>query len=669
MPEIIGLCGTPLLLGDYASLSARWIDRQTADTALLRRVDCQTGSTILGRNSYGHWEGIAIPYVMPGESRVRDFRIRRDHPEIENGKPRQKYVAPPGRGNMLYFLPGTDLALLADATLPVVITEGEFKVLALARAAALSPDNAGHRPPFLPVGVSGVWNWRGTIGKKTDGTGTRVDEKGPIPDLNRIVWKGRQVVIAFDADAVENSKVRAALSQLTCELVNCGALVGHLEWPLEEGKGIDDRLAAVGSERVLADLANVQFGDWHTQLLRSDRGKLLTCYENAALFLEKSPEWSGVLGYNEFTAGYVLLEQPPFPIAPKIGSEIEDPFDTEVVRWLERHGLMVKPDMVRRLLDGLARRQSFHPILNYLESLPPWDGIRRIGTWRIDYCGVGSSDQNPNRFAEAVGEKFLISTVARVKRPGCKVDHVLILEGPQGIGKSTVPRILAGEDYFTDQLADMGSKDSSMQLRGAWLIELSELDALNRSEMARAKAFITQQTERFRLPYGRRIVDVPRQCVFVGTTNADTWLKDETGGRRFWPVRCGAIDLNALRRDRDQLWAEALHAFHSGASWWLDDPDLVQEGIEEQHGRYLEDVWQEKVLDYADSESESLTSGSKRGTVSIFEILQRFGIEPAKQSQSDANRVARCLRVGGWERSRVGPRSAREWRYRKGVSQ
>jgi predicted P-loop ATPase len=128
-----------------------------------------------------------------------------------------------------------------------------------------------------------------------------------------------------------------------------------------------------------------------------------------------------------------------------------------------------------------------------------------------------------------------MGAVARVFEPGCKFDYTLVLEGDQGTYKSTLLRTLAG-DWFTDQIADFGSKDASLQLHGVWIIELSELDALNRSEIARMKAFLTQQTERFRVPYGRRLVSVPRQCIFAGTTNSQTWMKDETGGRRFVPV-------------------------------------------------------------------------------------------------------------------------------------
>jgi putative DNA primase/helicase len=172
--------------------------------------------------------------------------------------------------------------------------------------------------------------------------------------------------------------------------------------------------------------------------------------------------------------------------------------------------------------------------------------------------GVANTD-----YSRAVGSRWLISPVARIFRPGAKADCCLILEGPQGIRKSTALRTLAGE-YFTDELADLGSKDAAMQTRGVWMIELSELDSLSHSEVARIKAFMSRTTDRFRPPYGMRLVESPRQCVFAGTVNHSTYLRDETGGRRFWPVTCGQIDIEALGRDRNQLWAEAKAGFDAG---------------------------------------------------------------------------------------------------------
>jgi hypothetical protein len=662
-----GPFGSDLTEDDYRRLAARWIESQLADLAQIRRFDSDSGRDLVGRRDRGNYEGLGIPYFLPGESRIREWRLRRDHPEIEykDGKPRDcgKYLSPPGRKNMLYFVPGLPAELLKAVATPVILTEGEFKTLALRRLA----NHESKSPRFLPIGLEGVWNWRGTIGKDTGPNGERRDVKGVIPDFDLVVWEGRRVIIAFDADAEKNLKVRAARSQLTAALIERGATVGYLEWPIEEGKGIDDRLVKVGPEKVLADFAAVQFGDWRSQLLTTEGGKLRSCYENVALFLQNSPEWVGVLGYNEFTGGNFVTGQPPAPITAESGSELEDHFDTESIRWLERRGLMVKPDLVRRVVDTTARRNSFHPVRDYLDSLPAWDGTPRIGTWLIDYCGVDSGDANPNEFAMAVGEKFLVSAIARVMKPGCKADHILVLEGEQGIGKSTAARILAG-DWFTDQLGEMGSKDASMQIRGVWIVELSELGTLGRAETAREKAFISQQTERFRLPYGHRLVHVPRQCVFIGTTNLDTWLKDETGGRRFWPVRCRQIDVPGLDRDRDQLWAEALERYRAGTTWWLEDGDVIQEAIEQQRGRYQEDVWQEKVIQFAEQLVADGTDGAPVGVATVAEILKKLGVETAKQDQIGANRVARCLKAAGWQRVRVGPRGSRTWGYRKLVS-
>jgi len=663
---ILSAWGGDLTDADYAGLAARWITRELADEAGLRRVDSLTGRQMFGRKR-GDLAGILIPNVDPrNPSYVREYRGRLDHPDLEyrtDGTVREtsKYIQPPERRNLVYFPPGVTVAALEDPTQKIVITEGEFKGLALQRLSSYGSET----PRYAAIAIPGCWSFSGTVGIANGPKGDRRPVKGIISDIERIAWKGRRVILAFDADAEHNASVRAARWKLTSALTERGALVGCLEWPIAEGKGIDDRIATIGPERVLADIAAVEFGDWRTRLLRNEGGAMLTCIDNVALFLENSPEWSGVIGFNEFTGGYFILKPPPSPVTAEVASEIEDHFDTEVVRWLERKRLMAKPDTVRRVVDLIARRNSYHPVRDYLESLPVWDGVPRVGTWLIDYCGVESSDEKPNRYAMAIGEKFLIAAVKRILEPGSKCDSMLVLEGPQGIGKSSVPRILASDEWFSDKLSEMGSKDASMQLRGIWIMELSELEALNRAELAQAKMFLTQQTERFRLPYGRRVIQIPRQCVFLGSTNSDAWLKDETGGRRFWPVRCHIVDLEKLRRDRDQLWAEALALYRSGASSWLDDEEIVKDAIEEQRGRYMQDVWHAKVIEHAEVAAGALLSGAKAGTVSIAEILHRLGIEVSKQDQAQANRVSRCLRAEGWERRNVGPRSDREWRYRK----
>ena len=241
-------------------------------------------------------------------------------------------------------------------------------------------------------------------------------------------------------------------------------------------------------------------------------------------------------------------------------------------------------------------------------------------------------------------------------RPGCKADNVPILEGAQDKGKSTAIELLFAP-WFSDDLAELGTKDAAMQVRVAWGIEIAELTSMSRPEIERVKAFITRKVDRFRPSYGRRVIEVPRQSIFIGSTNADTYLKDETGGRRFWPIRCGTINLETIKRDRDQLWAEAVARFEAGEPWWLTDPTAIGAARDEQADRYVDDPWQDPIAKHLQGQTD----------VSIGDILaSALLIDKAKWTQGEQNRVARCLKRLGWERYR-SPRPAREWRYRPAV--
>jgi P4 family phage/plasmid primase-like protien len=258
-PAAILKTGDALNETDYANLARRWIDRSLAIEAGIRRVDSTEGSLLVGRNNRSSYEGLAIPYFLPGEAVVREWRLRRDHPDMErrDGKYKEsgKYLSPPGRKNMIYFVPGLQPSLLNLIATPIIVTEGEFKTLALWRLA--NHDSAN--PRFLPLGLGGVWNWRGTIGKTNGPNGDRRDVKGPIPDLDLVTWEGRRVILAFDADASENPQVETASTNLARELRMRGAEVGYFRWNIEDGKGIDDLLANLGPKKVLELLGAV---DW-----------------------------------------------------------------------------------------------------------------------------------------------------------------------------------------------------------------------------------------------------------------------------------------------------------------------------------------------------------------------------------------------------------------------
>lgn len=243
---------------DLVTLALSGIPPDLATQACLRRVDSKEGGEIVGRNGSGDYAGIIFPYIWPGESGPREYRLRRDHPDLEfkDGKlrPRAKYLNAPAGGNRLYFVPGTALEWLADSSLPVVITEGEKKTLALWVCAWEGLGDSAERPAFVPIGLPGVWNWRGTIGKTPGPDGDRRSIKGTIPDFQRIAWKGRRVTILFDTNTADNESIQAARRGLTDELRRAGASIFWFSWPEDTPKtvnGIDDLVGDWGAERVV----------------------------------------------------------------------------------------------------------------------------------------------------------------------------------------------------------------------------------------------------------------------------------------------------------------------------------------------------------------------------------------------------------------------------------
>src|SRR5271170_1715417 len=245
-------------------------------------------------------------------------------------------------------------------------------------------------------------------------------------------------------------------------------------------------------------------------------------------------------------------------------------------------GIYVSVEIAGLAVQTVARDRTFHPVRQELNALK-WDGTRRIDGWLSLYLGA-----EPSQYTSAVGSRWLISAVARIYDPGAKADCALILEGDQGLMKSTALKTLA-EPWFTDEIADLGSKDAAMQTRGVWVIEIAELDSMSRADVSKIKGFISRTTDRFRPPYAKRLIESSRQCVFAGSVNHSAYLRDETGGRRFWPVACNRILIEDLERDRDQLWAEALVRFEAGETWWLDTLELIRTAEREQADRYESD--------------------------------------------------------------------------------
>jgi predicted P-loop ATPase len=216
-----------------------------------------------------------------------------------------------------------------------------------------------------------------------------------------------------------------------------------------------------------------------------------------------------------------------------------------------------------------------------------------------------------------------------------------------------------GQPWFTDELADMGSKDSALQTRGIWLIEIAELDGMARADIGKIKAFMSRSEDRFRPPYGRHLIEAPRQCVFAGSVNHGAYLRDETGARRFWPVACTRVLIPELARDRDQLWAEAVATYRRGASWWLDTAELTRQAEDEQSQRYEESAWDGLIFDWCD---ERLAGGHP--SVSVAEILDLCMKKKASEwSRADEMRIGSSLRRAGWKRVRERTPAGLRWRY------
>jgi predicted P-loop ATPase len=327
------------------------------------------------------------------------------------------------------------------------------------------------------------------------------------------------------------------------------------------------------------------------------KGKGACNVYNARLALNQEPELMHLFGFDEMSRTEMLMrplfvEEPSFKPRP-----ITDVDIVKVQSWLQSfrfRKLGEKP--VRDAVMAYAHDHSYHPVRDYLDRCAKqWDSKKRVETWLYDYAGV-----EQNEYTKKVGTMFLIGMVARIYKPGCKNDYMPILEGPQGLLKSKMLEELVGEDYFSDQLPDINHKDASMHMRGKWLIEMAEMHNYTKAEIGAYKKFMTRRIERYRPTYGRKDVHEPRQCNFAGTTNKMVYLRDETGNRRSWPFAVGEIDIDAVIRDRDQLWGETVHLYRTGVLWW-PDPVFERQHIKpQQEARFEPDPWEPLIKEYLD---------------------------------------------------------------------
>jgi len=353
------------------------------------------------------------------------------------------------------------------------------------------------------------------------------------------------------------------------------------------------------------------------------------------------------LSFNAFSHQYIVAG------APGYDGEIQDETDAHLRGRIEKEfeGFDPGKEKYMEAVSDLARENTFHPVHDYLDGLA-WDGTPRLDRWLIDY--LGAEDTALNR---AVGAIVLMAAVRRVRQPGCKFDEVMVFESEEGTGKSEVIKILAGQpEWFTDNLSLQDETKVIIEnTAGKWLIEYGELEGLQKAETEAVKRMLSRQVDEARLAYGRRKSIRPRQWISIGTTNNDRYLKSTTGNRRFWPVKVGAIDLDALRRDRDLIWAEAtLREAKPDASIRLD-PSLYEAAKAAQQRRMVEPPNIDRLIEHLGTE--------RRGWIAPTDVYRLLGYKDRDPNPGERQGIGQALRDLGFEQwgVRIGGTKRQVW--------
>lgn len=390
--------------------------------------------------------------------------------------------------------------------------------------------------------------------------------------------------------------------------------------------------------RVSGILKMVPKAEWERKLLckaGTQGARVLARLENIVLHLSNLNEYKGNLKFNSFSS-----------IEEFNGNPITDNDVTSITCHLERFfDQAINVGMVRHGLSLVANKNPYNPLLDYLNSLV-WDGVERVPTLFIDHFGTDDSD-----YCLDVARSFMVSAVARAFVPGCKVDTMLILEGLQGIFKSTFIEELVGKGWYAEITADIESPKIYLNMRGKWVMDFGELSVFAKKDAEDIKRFITRISDTYTPPYGRSSVTVDRNCIFFGSTNKDLYFKDETGNRRFLPIKCEkSADIDRLRRERDQLWAEAVHLYKGGWKWWQ-----VRFAEYEQGKRMDNDAWLPLLREYIEQNETKFSAFPHLLTPDAF-VFEFLKIESSRYDNIVKNRVRNCFRQLGyqWTQCRSG---------------
>ena len=366
---------------------------------------------------------------------------------------------------------------------------------------------------------------------------------------------------------------------------------------------------------------------------------VLPTFKNMTIYLSTDQTLVGLFRYNRFSHQTEVAVKPDWGSYGSYPKPINDHDIIHLRKYLaEEYGIDCSMANLDNAITYIATKNSYDPVLRYLKSVK-WDGEPRIDNWLTEYMGV-----EEDTYSRFIGKMTLVGACARVDKPGIKYDYMLILEGQQGIGKSEGLRALGGEWFKEMSLTDR-TKDTVEKMQGAWIIEVPELSVFKKRDIESLKAFITMNTDKERLPYGRRSQFFPRRNIFVGTINPSNsgYLTDSTGNRRFMPVSCTEINVPRIFADRDQLWAEAWQAYKDNSPLY---PTIEISGLSSfaQAKREIVDEWQDDIERHV-KDMERVTStdiwiGCLSGTLDRFDL-------------NSQRRISDCLQKLGWERRTI----------------